>query len=113
MKKRYFIQVGQTGLIYYSWLFVILFVGLIFHYEKTGHTSLEAILLITLFFMALIYSLFASYLKKDYFKLPYRPAFKEAFQLKKRWQYKRIILAQVKISPLKEYEILIWAQKKS
>lgn len=110
--KKHFIQIGQAGLIYYSWLFVILFIGLIFHYEKTTPVSGPAWILIILFLLLILYSYFCSYWQKDYFKLPYRPAIKKSFVIKQRWRYRRIVVATVEINRLQQYNILFW-QKKS
>lgn len=75
--KRHFIFLGAQGLIYYSWLLALIFVGVSFAYESNKSLSIPSLILCLLFGIILIYTWFASYLKQTNtdefeFKLPYR-----------------------------------------
>lgn len=79
-KKNYFIFGSYPGAIYYSWLFVILFIGFIFFYESTHGINIFAPIFIFVFILLFIYTLFFSYTEKVStqtlkVKLPYRKAF--------------------------------------
>ena len=74
--KKHFIFLGAPGIIYYSWLLVLVFIGVTFAYESNKAVSIPAVVLCLLFGIILIYTWFNSYLKekdkKYLFKLPYR-----------------------------------------
>ncbi|QNQ80418.1 hypothetical protein [Lactobacillus sp. PV034] len=75
--KRHFIFLGAPGIIYYSWLLVVIFVGVSFAYESNKTISLPSLILCSLFVILLIYTWFFSYTKRVKseefeFKLPYR-----------------------------------------
>ncbi|MDE6491803.1 MAG: EbsA family protein, partial [Lactobacillus sp.] len=44
MKKKHFIFLGTAGIIYYSWLFIILFISLILMYESNTTINWPAII---------------------------------------------------------------------
>lgn len=73
--KKHFIFLGTNGLIYYSWLFIILFMSIIFQQETSKNISLACIVLESIFIISLIYTLLFSYIEcknQTYFlKLPY------------------------------------------
>lgn len=70
--KKHFIFLDKAGIIYYSWLFTLLFIGLILGYEGTSTLNWPAIILIVIFFILLIYTWFASYYSPEILKFPYR-----------------------------------------
>lgn len=75
--KKHFIFLGVPGVIYYSWLLTLIFVAVIFGYEKDKSVSLPCLILSIIFVIWLIYTWIFSYFKeennKNYlFKLPYR-----------------------------------------
>lgn len=74
--KKHFIFLGVPGVIYYSWLLTLIFVAVIFGYEKDKSVSLPCLILSIIFVIWLIYTWLFSYFKKDNknysFKLPYR-----------------------------------------
>ncbi len=74
--KKHFIFLGRSGLIYYSWLFILLFLAFIIGYESNQKISFDALLIGTLFIIGVIYTFFFSYIRssKNRFEicLPYR-----------------------------------------
>lgn len=110
--KKHFILVGKAGLILYSWLFVLLFIGLIIAYESTQKISWPAITLIVIFCLLFSGSFWRSYFTKQELVLPYRFSFKKSIQIKKKWQWKKLALYHLKIDSLHEYDVLSWAVKK-
>lgn len=72
MKKQHFIFLGKAGLIYYSWMFVVLFVSLIIAYENNASISWPGIIVFVMFLIILIYTILTSYWNQDYLRLPFK-----------------------------------------
>ncbi|MDN6028807.1 MAG: hypothetical protein ACTIAG_00150 [Lactobacillus sp.] len=72
--KRHLILLGPQGLIYYSWLFTILLIGIILGYEGNQLISIPALVCSLIFILLLIWTIRASYLipKSGKLHLPYR-----------------------------------------
>lgn len=90
MKKQHFIFLGKAGLIYYSWMFVILFISLIVFYENTKMVSWPAIAILVVFFVILIYTILTSYWDADYLRLPFKVRTKMPAQpklIKQIWKF--------------------------
>lgn len=109
--KKHFILLGKTGLIYYCWLFVILFVGLIIAYETTESISWIACSIIALFLILFCYSLFRSYYTVDQLVLPYRFKIKDKINVTVRWSWKFLRISEIKLDPLHHYW-LFYIEKK-
>lgn len=74
--KKHFIFLGVPGVVYYSWLLTLIFVAVIFGYEKDKSVSLPCLILSIIFVILVVYTWFFSYFKEDknqkyLFKLPY------------------------------------------
>ncbi|MBD5429657.1 hypothetical protein [Lactobacillus sp.] len=73
--KKHFIFLGVPGVIYYSWLLSLIFVAVVFGYEKDNSLSLPCLTLSIIFVVWLIYTWVFSYFKDKEgqysFKLPY------------------------------------------
>lgn len=106
--KKHFILLGKTGLIYYSWLFVILFVGLIVMYETTERISWIACAIIVLFIVLFCYSFLKSYYTQDQLVLPYRFKIKSKFSIAIHWSWKSLRIGEIKIDPLHHYWIFLF-----
>lgn len=72
MKKKHFIILGRSGLIYFCWILIVFFLSLIFLYESTKAFNWPALICILFFFMLLLYTYFNSYWDTSIFKLPFR-----------------------------------------
>lgn len=72
--KRHLILLGPQGLIYYSWLFTILLIGIILGYEGNQLISISALICLLIFILLLIWTIRSSYLvlKSGKLRLPYR-----------------------------------------
>ncbi|AJP46517.1 membrane protein [Lactobacillus acidophilus] len=74
--KRHFIFLGAAGLIYYSWLLIVLFIAIILGYEGNKAISVPGIIVGLIFILLAIYTWRFSYFEKRenqiIFKLPYR-----------------------------------------
>lgn len=106
MKKKYFIFLGKAGLIYYSWLFIILFISLIFGYEGTAKINWPMIIIGSLFVILFIYTLLNSYWNQNYLKLSYRFKIKinsKPTLVKKYWLFK---IYQIKPVDYQKYYLL-------
>ncbi|MDF7638908.1 EbsA family protein [Lactobacillus sp. ESL0791] len=106
MKKKHFILLGRTGIIYYCWLFIILFVGLVLAYEGAANISWAAIIVLSVFFVLLIYTLVNSYWNRQYLKLPYRPRVNLKNEPRESLKWGIFKFYQVKTSPLQTYYLL-------
>lgn len=98
--KKHFVLLGKAGLIYFSWLFIVLFIGLIIAYEGTERVNWPAILIICLFVLLLVYTFINSYYSNSIIKLPYskKIILKGKVQLVKSWRFVRI--EKIKLSNL-------------
>lgn len=78
--RKHFIFLGAPGLIYYSWLLSIVFVGVCFAYESNKSFSMPSFILCSIFIILLVYTWFFSFIKEDNntfkIKLPYQKAVK-------------------------------------
>ncbi|MCT6892031.1 MAG: acyltransferase [Lactobacillus sp.] len=72
MKKKHFVILGRSGLIYFSWILIVFFLSLIFLYESTKAFNWPALICVLVFIILLLYSYFNSYWDKENFKLPFR-----------------------------------------
>lgn len=111
--KRHFLLLGKAGLTYYSWLFVLLFIGLIIAYETTQKISWPATVLIVLFCLLFCASFFWSYFTKQKMVLPYRLPFKKIDKINKRWECKKLILYCIRIDSMHHYYVLCLKQAKA
>lgn len=90
MKKQHFIFLGKPGLIYYSWMFVTLFISLIIFYENTRGISWPAVIILVAFFVILIYTILTSYWDADCLRLPFKVKTKMPTQpelIKQTWKF--------------------------
>lgn len=110
--KKHFIFLGKAGLIYFCWLFILLFVGLIIAYEGTEKVNWLAIIFIVLFFMIGIYTWFQSYYDDTYLKLPYRTKIKLSSQPEKIWSWKWLTLEKYGRNSVQSYYLLRIQNKK-
>ena len=72
MRKKHFIILGRSGLIYFSWVLIVLFLCLIFLYESTKVFNWPALNFALLFLILLVHTYFNSYWTNQLFKLPFR-----------------------------------------
>lgn len=110
--KKHFLLVGKAGLTYYSWLFVLLFIGLIIAYETTQKISWPATILIVLFCLLFGSSFFCSYFTEQKVVLPYRLPFKKISKIKKDWEWRRLVLYRIQVDSMHQYYVLCLKQKK-
>lgn len=113
LMKKHFILLGKAGLIYYSWLFIILFIGLINAYETTAKFSWPSCILIVIFCVLLIYTWQRSYLTEQKFVLPYRTPQKIKKQGQEIASWKAFKIGLIKIDPVHQYYYLYLKNKKS
>lgn len=111
--KKHFILTGKFGLIYFSWIFVLLFLALIFNYEKTTKVSQIAIILFILFFAALVYTWFNSYFTTKIIKVPYRPKIKGQFTVEQKGEWHGLTLYMLQVGKMQKYWVLCYSSKKS
>lgn len=79
-KKQYFIFGGASGIIWYSWIFVLLFLTIILTFESVNGFNWWPVVTGALFIATLVYSLLSSYYTRDkdgttHVKLPYMKGF--------------------------------------
>ncbi|WP_056956238.1 hypothetical protein, partial [Lactobacillus amylolyticus] len=98
--KKHFIQLGRIGLIYYCWLFIILFIGLVFAYEGTEKVNWISIIITVVFFLILGYILCNSYYEKDLLKLPYRSKIKQPISVITVWTWKAMRIEKIKVNKM-------------
>lgn len=108
--KKHFIFLGAAGLIYYSWLLALVFVGVIFAYESNKALSLVSLCLCGLFGILLIFTWFNSFIQKQdqiyLFKLPYRKKQEISKpELVKKWH--KIKVYEIKDSYQKYYVVTL------
>lgn len=72
MKKKHFIILGRSGLIYFCWILIVFFLSLIFLYESTKVFNWTALICALIFLTLLLYTYFNSYWDTSIFKLPFR-----------------------------------------
>ncbi|WP_334204551.1 EbsA family protein [Lactobacillus amylovorus] len=106
---------GLAGIIYYSWLVIILFIAMILGYEGNKAISISGIVVGIIFTILLIYTWAFSYVAKsnDQFilKLPYRTK-KKVNQPTLRAQWRIFQIYQLK-GEVQNYSILVISRKKS
>ncbi|RVU71740.1 MULTISPECIES: acyltransferase [Lactobacillus] len=110
--KKHFLLLGKAGLIYFSWLFILLFIGLILAYEGTAKINWSAIIIIVIFLGLLIYTWFASYCTTQVLKLPYRGKLKLKQKAKIIWQWKFCQINQLKVDDFHTFYYLTRLTKK-
>lgn len=103
MNKKHFFILGRVGLVYYSWLLIVLFVSLILAYESTKAVNWPAIVIFLVFGILLLYTFMTSFWTKDSLKLPFTKKVKKnlAPKLVYNWQIFRIY--EVKVTDLEKY----------
>lgn len=101
--KKHFIILGPAGLIFYSWTFLILFIGLVICFEGMEKINWPGTVIIIIFFAILIYSLFASYYTKKILKLPYRTKLTLTSQPSEIWHWKKLLIEEVKTENYQKY----------
>ncbi|WEV50277.1 acyltransferase [Lactobacillus sp. ESL0731] len=106
MTKKHFIILGRVGLVYFSWVFVVLFLSLIIAYEGTHITNWPAIILGLVFIILLIYTFLTSYWNEQYFKLPFRAKVKSNKQPEMFWQWRRLNVYVITVADLEKYYLL-------
>lgn len=104
--KKHFIFLGKAGLIYFSWLFVILFIGLIIAYEGTEKINWLSIIIIVIFFAILIYTFWNSYYTEAFIKLPYRTKIKTKISPESIGTWKRLTIEKIHISKFENIYLL-------
>ncbi|WEV40678.1 acyltransferase [Lactobacillus sp. ESL0681] len=106
MNKKHFIILGRVGLIYFSWLLVMLFISLILVYEATRMTFIIAAILGLIFILLLLYTYFTSYWDNSYFKLPFKSKSTITSQPKLIRSWFVLEFYQIKLSDLENYYLL-------
>lgn len=106
MKKHHFIILGRVGIIYYSWLLIVLFTTLTLAYESTKAVNWPAICFGIIFLLLVIYTYLASYWAKMILKLPFKKKIncQVAPKLRYTWQFFNVY--EIKISTLQTYYLL-------
>lgn len=106
MNKKHFIILGNVGIIYYSWLLIVLFLSLIITYESTKTINWSAIAWEILFIFLVIYTFLTSYWKGNIFKLPFKGKIQleSVPQINNKWHCFSIYV--VKIDNFKKYHLL-------
>lgn len=112
MKKKHFIFLGKQGLIYFCWLFIILFIGLIFAYEGTDKISWPSVIIITIFFLLLIYTFYESYYTVDNLKLPYRKKLRYQTKPAVIWAWKNFQVEKININKYQKYYLFSFNKNK-
>lgn len=106
MKKKHFMILGRVGLIYYSWLLVVLFLCLIFVYEGTKAINWPAIIIGALFFLLVLYTYFNSYWQNKCLKLPFKRKINESRPPQLISRCSCLTIYQVKVTELEKYLLL-------
>lgn len=106
MKKKHFMILGRVGLIYYSWLLVVLFLCLIFVYEGTNAVNWPAIIIGALFFLLVLYTYFNSYWQNKCLKLPFKRKINESMPPQLINRCSCLTIYQVKVTELEKYLLL-------
>lgn len=103
MNKKHFIILGPSGLIYYSWMLIILFLSLIITFEGTKAVNWPAIACGLLFVLVVFYTYFNSYWHDDVLKLPFRAKIRSSKkpQLVYKWHWIKVYA--VKVTELGQY----------
>ncbi|CCI85568.1 hypothetical protein FC52_GL000267 [Lactobacillus pasteurii DSM 23907 = CRBIP 24.76] len=104
--KKHFVFLGTAGIIYYSWLFVILFVGLVITYEGTEKINWLAIGILAVALMAFIYTWISSFYNDKYLKLPYskKRQINQEPELIGSWKFFKVYRLQ--LNSIKKYMLL-------
>lgn len=106
MKKKHFFILGRVGLIYYSWLLIILFITLILMYEGTKITNWPAILCGVLSLLTIIYTYNSSYWTKEWLKLPFKGKIKNQGKPKVFGKWRCLKIYEIKAAKLEKYYLL-------
>lgn len=113
--KRHFIFLGMIGVIYYSWLLIVLLIAFILGYEGNKAISIPGIVVGCIFFVLLAYTLLYSFFEKSQnkylLKLPYRTQMEVNKPiLIAKWHMFEIY--QLK-SEFQSYSVLVFSRKKN
>ncbi|WEV39434.1 acyltransferase [Lactobacillus sp. ESL0680] len=106
MNKKHFIILGRVGLVYFSWVFIVLFLSLILAYEGTHVKNWPAIILGIIFVILLIYTFLTSYWNNKYLKLPFRAKVKCNKQPELFWQWHYLHIYVITVADLEKYYLL-------
>ncbi|BDR60499.1 acyltransferase [Lactobacillus xylocopicola] len=106
MNKKHFIILGRVGLVYYSWLLIVLLISLIMLYEGTPSLNWPAIIWGSLFLLLTGYTLINSYWNKQGLKLPYKAKMSSKVEpeLIHCWSFFRIY--RIQVDSLEKYHLL-------
>lgn len=104
--KKHFILLGKEGLILFSWIFIVLFIGLIIAYESMEKINWTSIAIVLVFIFLIVYSLKNSYFTKKLIKLPYRSKIAISTKPKTIWTWKKLIIQAIKIDNLQTIYLL-------
>lgn len=106
MRKKHFIILGRSGLIYFSWVLIVFFLCLIFLYESTKSFNWPALIFALIFLILLAYTYFNSYWTDEIFKLPFRAKTRRISKpvLISEWRFLKIY--KIKIAEFGQYYLL-------
>ncbi|MCT6811521.1 MAG: acyltransferase [Lactobacillus helsingborgensis] len=106
MKKKHFVILGRCGLIYFSWVFIVLLLSLILLYESTKVFNWPALICALVFVMLLFYTYVYSYWNENILKLPFRTRIKKvaAPQIVLQWHCFKIY--KIKVAEVGQYYLL-------
>lgn len=112
--KKHFILLGKSGLIINCWILIILFISLIFFYEKNNAISVGQLLFLALFLFLLIITVLFSYWDKErkIFKVPYLKKISTQKKPKKIWQWHCFLIYELKPYYQKYYFLTIEKRRK-
>lgn len=106
MKKHHFIILGRAGIIYYSWLLIVLFTTLTLAYESTKAVNWPAICFGIIFLLLVIYTYLTSYWTKMSLKLPFKKKINCQIAPKLCYTWHFFNVYEIKISALQTYYLL-------
>ncbi|MBP2058023.1 hypothetical protein J2Z60_001198 [Lactobacillus colini] len=114
--KKHFIFLGVPGVIYYSWLLTVIFVAVVFVYEKDKALSLPGLILSIVFVVWAGYTWLYSYFEEQngqyLFKLPYKSTARVT-QLNLRSSWKKFDLYEIKDNYYSYFVVCVKSKKKN
>ena len=111
MRKKHFIILGRSGLIYFSWVLIVLFLCLIFLYESTKVFNWPALICALLFLILLVHTYFNSYWTNEIFKLPFRAKAKLTSEPAIILDWQLLKIYKIKIAEFGQYYLLRFEKK--
>lgn len=106
MNKKHFLILGRAGLIYYSWLLIVLLISLILTYEGTRAVNWPAIICGVIFIILTSYTYFNSFWKTGWLKLPFKKRIKNQGEPKLVYHRKLIKIYEIRVAELEKYRLL-------